>query len=73
MWGALSDEKLGLYVSVFAGHRQRSLYQISHSKSSACTDSKSQPFEGLANIYVVVSSHIYIDTHTPPLLSVCPL
>jgi hypothetical protein len=28
MWGALSDEKSGLYFSVFAGHRQRSLSQI---------------------------------------------
>jgi hypothetical protein len=25
MWGALSDEKSGLYFSVFGGHRQRSL------------------------------------------------
>jgi hypothetical protein len=73
MWDALSDEKSGLYFSVFAGHRQRSLSQISHSKCSACTESENQPFEGLANIYVVVSSHIDIDTHTPALLSVCPL
>jgi hypothetical protein len=29
MWGALSDEKSGLYFSVFAGHRQRSLSQMS--------------------------------------------
>jgi hypothetical protein len=28
MWDALSDEKSGLYFSVFAGHRQRSLPQI---------------------------------------------
>jgi hypothetical protein len=28
MWGALSDEKSGLYFSVFAEHRQRSLSQI---------------------------------------------
>jgi hypothetical protein len=28
MWSALSDEKSGLYFSVFAGHRQRSLSQI---------------------------------------------
>jgi hypothetical protein len=28
MWGALSDEKSGLYFSVFATHRQRSLSQI---------------------------------------------
>jgi hypothetical protein len=28
MWEALSDEKSGLYFSVFAGHRQRSLSQI---------------------------------------------
>jgi hypothetical protein len=28
MWGALSDEKSGLYFSVFAGHRQRNLSQI---------------------------------------------
>jgi hypothetical protein len=28
MWGALSDEKSGLYFSIFAGHRQRSLSQI---------------------------------------------
>jgi hypothetical protein len=28
-WGALSDEKSGLYFSNFAGHRQRSLSQIS--------------------------------------------
>jgi hypothetical protein len=28
MWGALSDEKSGLYFSVFAGHRQHSLSQI---------------------------------------------
>jgi hypothetical protein len=27
MWGALSDEKSGLYFSVFAAHRQRSLSQ----------------------------------------------
>jgi hypothetical protein len=28
MWGSLSDEKSGLYFSVFVGHRQRSLSQI---------------------------------------------
>jgi hypothetical protein len=28
MWGALSDEKSGLYFSVFAGHSQCSLSQI---------------------------------------------
>jgi hypothetical protein len=28
MWGALSDEKSGLYFSVYAGHRQRSPSQI---------------------------------------------
>jgi hypothetical protein len=28
MWSALSDEKSGLYFSVFAGHGQRSLSQI---------------------------------------------
>jgi hypothetical protein len=28
MWGALSDEKSGLILSVFTGHRQRSLSQI---------------------------------------------
>jgi hypothetical protein len=28
MWGAISDEKSGLYFSVFAGHRQRSLSQL---------------------------------------------
>jgi hypothetical protein len=28
MWGALSDEKSGLYFSVFAGHCQRSLSQV---------------------------------------------
>jgi hypothetical protein len=28
MWGVLSDEKSGLYFSVFAGHRRRSLSQI---------------------------------------------
>jgi hypothetical protein len=28
MWGALSDEKSGLYFLVFPGHRQRSLSQI---------------------------------------------
>jgi hypothetical protein len=28
MWGALSDEKSGLYFSVFTGHRQSSLSQI---------------------------------------------
>jgi hypothetical protein len=28
MWGALSDEKSGLYFSVFAGHCQRSLSEI---------------------------------------------
>jgi hypothetical protein len=28
MWGALSDEKSGLYFSVFSRHRQRSLSQI---------------------------------------------
>jgi hypothetical protein len=28
MWDALSDEKSGLYFSVFAGYRQRSLSQI---------------------------------------------
>jgi hypothetical protein len=28
MWGALSNEKSGLYFSVFAGYRQRSLSQI---------------------------------------------
>jgi hypothetical protein len=28
MWGALSDEKSGLYFLVFAGHRQRRRSQI---------------------------------------------
>jgi hypothetical protein len=28
MWGTLSDEKLGLYFSVFAGHSQHSLSHI---------------------------------------------
>jgi hypothetical protein len=28
MWGALSDEKSGLYFSVFARHRQHSLSEI---------------------------------------------
>jgi hypothetical protein len=28
MWGALSDEKPGLYFSVFSGHRQRRISQI---------------------------------------------
>jgi hypothetical protein len=31
MWGTLSDEKSGLYFSVFAGYRQRSLSQICQS------------------------------------------
>jgi hypothetical protein len=29
MWGFLFDEKSGLYFSVFAGHRQSSLSQMS--------------------------------------------
>jgi hypothetical protein len=28
MWGTLSDEKSGLYFSIFAWHRQRSLSEI---------------------------------------------
>jgi hypothetical protein len=28
MGGALSDEKSGLYFSVFAGHQQRSLFEV---------------------------------------------
>jgi hypothetical protein len=28
MWGALSDEKSGVYFSFFVGHRQRSLSQL---------------------------------------------
>jgi hypothetical protein len=28
MWGSLSDEKSGLYFSVFAGHRQLILSQV---------------------------------------------
>jgi hypothetical protein len=28
MWGALSDGMWGMYFSVFAGHRQRSLTQV---------------------------------------------
>jgi hypothetical protein len=34
MWGALSDEKSGLQLSVFAGHRQRSLFQIGFPQDS---------------------------------------